>query len=108
MHAGSWEFPGGTLEEGETLEECLERELKEELGITARVGELFCIGEHRYNPHLTIRLFAFRVEVTSDTFILSDHEEIRWVKPEDLPAYSFPEADRPIVEKLVREAPHRS
>jgi len=104
MHVGNWEFPGGTLEEGETYEECLERELKEELGIDARVGELFCIGEHRYSSRLTIRLLAFRAYVVSGTLTLNEHDEIRWVRPGDLPGYTFPEADRSVVEKLIGEA----
>ena len=104
MHVGNWEFPGGTLEEGETYEECLERELKEELGITARVGELFCISEYRYSSRLTIRLLAFRAQVVSGVFTLNEHDEMQWVRPADLPGYTFPEADRAIVEKLIREA----
>ena len=104
MHSGRWEFPGGTLEEGETYEECLERELKEELAVTARIGELYYISEHRYSEDLTIRLLAFRVDVISGSFTLTDHDEIRWVKPADLADYTFPEADRPIVEKLAAEA----
>ena len=103
QHVGNWEFPGGTLEEGETPEQCLKRELQEELDITAEVGDLFCSSEYSYTPEFTIRLLAYRATVISGVFNLNDHEEIRWVKPADLANYDFPEADRPIVEQLVKE-----
>jgi 8-oxo-dGTP diphosphatase len=103
QHVGNWEFPGGTLEEGETPEQCLKRELQEELAITAEVGGLICISEYSYTPDWTIRLLAYRTTVISGIFNLNDHEEIRWVKPTDLANYDFPEADRPIVEKLIKE-----
>jgi 8-oxo-dGTP diphosphatase len=103
QHPGRWEFPGGTLEDGETPEQCLKRELEEELAISTEVGSLYCIGEHKYSPDFSIRLLAYRTTVKSDAFSLNDHEEIRWVKPADLSEYDFPEADRPIVEKLIRE-----
>ena len=102
QHPGKWEFPGGTLEEGETYEECLKRELQEELAATAEVGDLICSSEYRYSPDYTIRLLAYRATVISDTFSLSDHEEVRWVRPADLANYDFPEADRSIIEELVR------
>ena len=53
--AKSWEFPGGTLEEGESPEECLKRELEEELAVNAEVSELLCSTEHTYEPGWTIQ-----------------------------------------------------
>lgn len=99
--AGNWEFPGGTLEKGETPEECLKRELREELDLDVEVGELFCSATADYAPGWTVRLLAYRATVISGTFCLNDHEEIRWVRPTELTGYDFPEADRPVVEKLV-------
>src|SRR5512137_212243 len=83
-HAGKWEFPGGTLEDGETNEQCLKRELLEELAITAEIGDLVCSSTFSYTPDWTIQLMAYRATIISGTFNLNDHEEIRWVKPKDL------------------------
>ncbi len=103
QHVGKWEFPGGTLEQGETPEQCLRREIQEELAIDIEVGDLFCTTEYTYTPDWTIKLLAYRTTVISGVFNANDHEEIRWVKPGDLVDYDFPEAGRPIIEKLVKE-----
>jgi 8-oxo-dGTP diphosphatase len=101
--AGKWEFPGGTIEEGETPEQCLKRELQEELAIITHVGELICASEYSYTPEWTIRLLVYRVTVISGVFNLNDHDEIRWVKPIDLTNYDFPEADKTAVDKLIKD-----
>src|SRR5512145_1084375 len=90
--AGKWEFPGGKVERGETPEECLRRELEEELSIKARIGNLFCAVEHSYIPQLTIKLLVYRATVVSGDFNLNVNEEIRWVQPENLSRYNFLEA----------------
>lgn len=105
--AGNWEFPGGTLEEGETPEQCLKRELQEELAIEVEVGDLFCSSAVSYTSEWTVKLLAYRTTLISGVFNLSDHEEIRWVKPADLVNYDFPEADKSVVEKLMSEDRHR-
>lgn len=102
-HAGKWEFPGGTVEENETPEECLRRELLEELNIEAEVDELYCDVTHAYS-HATIQLLVYRVRHVSGEYALADHEEMRWVLPAELFRYEFPEADVPVVEKLTRAA----
>jgi len=104
MHSGKWEFPGGTLEEGETPEQCLKRELLEELALITDVGDLICTSEHSYTPEFTIKLLVYRTTIISGSFDLHAHDEIRWVKPADLFTYDFPEADVPIVEKLIKES----
>jgi 8-oxo-dGTP diphosphatase len=93
---GNWEFPGGTLEEGETHEQCLKRELQEELAIATEVGDFLCSSEHSYTTDWTIKLLAYRTKVISGIFNLNDHGEIRWVKPTDLANYDLFEAGRPI------------
>jgi 8-oxo-dGTP diphosphatase len=96
---GLWEFPGGKLEAGETPEQCLKRELREEFGIEARVGDFFMSNQHRY-PHLAIELLAYWAEHLSGEFRLSDHDAIEWARFPDLARYAFAPADIPIVERL--------
>ena len=103
-HVGKWEFPGGTVEEGETNEECLKRELMEELAVTAEVGDLLCSSEHVNTPDWTTRLFAYRARIVSGTVMLHDHEEMRWVNRADLGLYDFAEIGRSILERLMGES----
>lgn len=95
-----WEFPGGKIEEGESPEECLAREMREEFGIEVDVGAFF--GESLYDYETgTIRLMAYWTRWTSGEFRLHVHQEIRWVKPEELKQYDFLPADIPLAEKLA-------
>ena len=96
-----WEFPGGKQKEGETLEECLKREIKEELDIDIAVGSFLCSVKHILNCQSAIELYAFNAIPLSDEFQLKDHDEIRWVDVEELPVYTFPEPDRLIVRALI-------
>jgi 8-oxo-dGTP diphosphatase len=97
---GKWEFPGGKLESGETPEECLKRELREELGIETRVGEYFCSSRFVYR-HIAIELLAYRASYVSGEITLHEHERIEWILPEELKDYDFSEADKPVVRKLT-------
>lgn len=105
-HVGKWEFPGGTVEEGETNEECLKRELMEELAVTAEVGDLLCSSEYVNTPDWTTQLFAYRARIVSGAVMLRDHEEMRWVSRADLGLYDFAEIGRSILEHLMGEG-HR-
>ena len=89
------------MEPGETGERCLERELKEELGIEARVGEFLCASRYDYG-HLAVELLAYRVPSYQGEIVLHEHSEVRWVFPRDLERYEFPEADLPIIRKLIQ------
>jgi 8-oxo-dGTP diphosphatase len=103
--AHKWEFPGGKIEPGETPEDCLKRELLEELGITAEIGPFFGSGRSGHDSPYGIELLVYRAFYKGDAPVaLDEHEEIRWVSPRDLGAYDFPEADRPIVQKLMRSS----
>lgn len=98
--AGLWEFPGGKLESGETPEECLARELSEELGIRVRVGRY--LGSVRYSsPEFSVQLIAYRVAYRAGSFCLQDHEEVRWVDPSEIGRFSLAEPDRLLLQKLL-------
>lgn len=105
--AGKWEFPGGKVEPGETPEACLKRELREELGIEARIMQIVLSTRHIYT-HMAIELITYRAEVLSGDMRLHDHSELRWVGPQELQGYDFPEADEAVIEKLIREDRQKS
>jgi 8-oxo-dGTP diphosphatase len=97
--AGFWEFPGGKIEEGETAEECLIREVKEELDIVIRVNSFFMENEHSY-PSKSIILFAFLCEMEEGQISLKDHDSFVWADKSQLAGFNFAPADIPFVEKL--------
>lgn len=101
---GKWEFPGGKVETGETPTHCLVRELSEEFGIVASVGELVCSSDHTY-PWGSMRLLAYLVSHESGDFQIREHDEIRWVSSNDLAGLDFAEADLPIVKRLSGDLP---
>ena len=100
---GRWEFPGGRLEDGETPEKGLEREIAEEMGVHIHVGRLLHSVTYR-SPALSIELLAYRAVLVSNDFKLTDHDEIRWAEPSDLEETDFSEPDRPIVRLLVSKS----
>ena len=97
-----WEFPGGKLEDNETLQECLKREILEELGITISVGALISSRKHVINCQAAILLYAYQAEYISGDIVLNDHDQIAWVKPEELTRYGFPDPDRQIVQEILK------
>jgi len=101
--AGFWEFPGGKCEPGETLEECLQRELFEELGIRIDVPTPFQVVRHEY-AEKTVELHFFRCRIKTGHATALDCAEIRWVSPHELGNFEFPPADRPIIEALQRQS----
>lgn len=97
---GKWEFPGGKLEEGKTPEQCLIRELFEELGINTKIIRYLYTIPHAY-PHKSIILLVFEVSIIGGELELHAHQEIRWVYPYDLQKYEFVEADKAVVKNLL-------
>lgn len=99
-----WEFPGGKLEGGETTQECLAREMREEFGVQVEIREYFGESVYHYERG-TIRLVAYLVDWTAGEMTPADHQDCRWVTFDDLENYEFVPADVPFVQKL--RATHR-
>ena len=97
---GKWEFPGGKVEDGETPEEGLKRELEEELGIEAVVGDYLGEWIHRYDFG-TVKLLFYRVYWDGGDVSSKDHDEYGWVALDELKRYDFAPADRPFVKTLM-------
>jgi 8-oxo-dGTP diphosphatase len=103
--AGTWEFPGGKCESGESHEACLGRELEEELGARADIGvEIFAV-EHAY-PERVVRVHFRRCRLESEPRPALG-QEMRWVPSEQLAALDLPEADRGLIELLTSDQPTR-
>lgn len=95
-----WEFPGGKIEEGETQEEALERELREELEIKVNVKNFFYQVEHDY-PDFHLSMGVFKCEFPEQHISMNVHKALKWVKPEDLMELDWAEADKPVAQKIA-------
>ena len=101
--AGTWEFPGGKCEEGESLAGCLARELIEELGVTARIGRTLMTTAHHYEDR-TIELHFMACEIDGQPRALLN-QDMRWVARDALDPLDFPPADAALIEQLKRDTP---
>jgi len=99
---GRWELPGGKLAPGEDPRACLVRELFEEFGVRARVGDLFAVSNHRYDRR-NILLIVYRVTIPDGKFSSTDHDRLVWADARRLEGLDFLEADRPVVQQLIEE-----
>lgn len=98
---GLWEFPGGKIEPGETVEECIQREIKEEIGIEITVGEQLISIDHAYS-HFKVTLMVHHCQYVSGEPQAIECEQVRWVSLEKLEEYPFPAANVQIIEALKR------
>jgi len=97
---GMWEFPGGKHEQGETIETCIARELKEELGIAVTVGAELITVDHAYS-HKKLRFVVHLCDWVSGEPQPLASQQVRWVRPDDLGNYAFPAANARIIEALL-------
>jgi len=94
-----WEFVGGKVEPGETKQEALVRECREELAVTITVGDLFMEVLHEY-PDLTVHLSLFNAKVAEGTPQLLEHNDIKWITVDEIDSLEFCPADEVILKKL--------
>ena len=99
MLGGLWEFPGGTREPGETLRECLRRELAEELDVEVAVGELLTVVQHAYT-HFRITMHAFHCRIAAGQPRALGCADWRWISLDDVPRFAFSAADHQIIAAL--------
>ena len=95
---GFWEFPGGKIEAWESPEESLRRELQEEMNVEIEVGDYLGESEHRYEE-LAIRLLAYRARIVGGEIKLTDHDEYRWLEPDELTSVRLAPADIALVHR---------
>jgi A/G-specific adenine glycosylase len=102
MLGGLWEFPGGKRERGESIEACVKREIKEELGISVRVQDKLATVQHAYS-HFTITLHAFHCRYLSGRPRAIECAAWKWVTPSQLARYAFPSANKKIITQLIKK-----
>ena len=91
-----WEFVGGKTEPGETMEAALIRECREELDVMVSVGNIFTQVVHEY-PDILIRLTLFHCTIAEGTPRMLEHNDIQWIRPDQIPEYDFCPADKDIL-----------
>ena len=94
-----WDFVGGKVESGETKEQALIRECREELAVTVSVGEIFMDVTHEY-PDLTVHLTLFHAVIADGEPQMLEHNDLRWITPRDIPDYEFCPADVEILDTI--------
>ena len=95
-----WEFVGGKVEPGETREQALIRECREELAVTVSVGEVFMDVVHAY-PDLLVHLTLFHATIAEGAPQKLEHNDIRWITVDEIPGYDFCPADGEILKRLM-------
>lgn len=95
-----WEFPGGKIEQDESKEDCLQREIKEELGMIISIGKALTAVDYQY-PDFSICLHPFICRWKSSEVLPTEHAQTIWVDPQELLNYDWAEADLPIVREYL-------
>ncbi len=103
-YSGFWEFPGGKLEDGETVEECLERELFEELGVRVRAGRILSVVSIPGKPS-DFRLVAIQADILGGVLAPSVHDAIEWVPLRELPKWNILPADVLFIRQYLQNSP---
>ena len=96
-----WEFVGGKVEPGETKEQALIRECREELAVTLSVGDVFMDVVHKY-PDLTVHLTLFNATIAEGEPQKLEHNDIRWITPSEIQNYEFCPADEEILKEITK------
>ena len=101
-HPLKWEFPGGKLRTGESPEDCVRREVLEEMGIHVEVTDVFHVVNHSYADR-DILLMAYTCKWTGAEEVSTNvHKRYGWVRPDDISSYDMLQADWPIIDKLIK------
>lgn len=98
--AGKWEFPGGKVEAGESEEETISREIREELGLTIRLIGRWSSVFHDYGT-FRIELIPFEADSIAGEAVPTEHDQIQWLLPVELTGLDWAEADRPVVQQVM-------
>ena len=99
-YGGWWEFPGGKIETGETMEQCLVREVREELGLEIRPLALLRKTSHTY-PEREVLLHFYRCDLISGTPACIECDDFRWIEPKEFCQFQMLPADVPIIQDLI-------
>ena len=97
-----WEFVGGKVEAGESMQDALIRECREELGVLVSVGEIYMQLVHEY-PDLTVQLTLFHASIVSGTPKLLEHNDFRWITPAEIDELEFCPADEEILQRMKED-----
>ncbi|MGI6710866.1 MAG: (deoxy)nucleoside triphosphate pyrophosphohydrolase [Bacilli bacterium] len=98
---GYWEFPGGKVEDGETKEEALIREIKEELDVKIKVNSLITIIDYEYHDFL-LKMYVYDCILLEEDIVLLEHQEMRWLKKENLDSLNWLPSDLELIKMLMK------